>query len=164
MNRINHKGDYYLFVLRSYFFSLFHFLWSKFKRFIQEIFCKKGALKFPKKQIWALKNVYEGAHFTVVLSIAKEEPLHRNFRRVCGSFYRAALFVEQFIFLSNKLYWTGGQLSKRSSHCKTILPRTDKTIKYLIWTNEHKTKDLKNGSYYKKVKVSCEAVSSAKYK
>ena len=163
MNRINHKGDY-LFVLRSYFFSLFHFSWFKFKRFVQEIFCKKGALKFPKKQIWALKNVYEGAHFTVVLSIAKEEPLHRNFRRVCGSFHRAALFVEQFIFLSNKLYWTGGQLIKRSSHCKTILPRTDKTIKYLIWTNKHKTKDLKNGSYYKKVKVSCEAVSSAKYK
>ena len=30
--------------------------------------------------------------------------------------------------------------------------------------NEHKTKDLKNGSCYKKVKVSCEAVSSVKYK
>ena len=30
--------------------------------------------------------------------------------------------------------------------------------------NRHKTKDLKNGSSYKKVRVSCEAVSSVKYK
>ena len=79
MNRINDKGDY-LFVLRSFFFSLFHFLWFKFKRLIQEVFSEKGALKFPKKQI-ASKNVYERAHFIVVLNITKEELLHRNFKR-----------------------------------------------------------------------------------
>ena len=133
MNRINHKGDY-LFVLRSYFFSLFHFSWFKFKRFVQEIFCKKGALKFPKKQIWALKNVYEGAHFTVVLSIAKEEPLHRNFRRVCGSFHRAALFVEQFIFLSNKLYWTGGNLLKDQAIVKQFF--LVQTRRSNIWSEQ----------------------------
>ena len=48
MNRINDKGDY-LFVLRNYFVSLFHFLWFKFKKFIEEVFCEKGALKFLKK-------------------------------------------------------------------------------------------------------------------
>ena len=58
MNRINDKGDY-LFVLRSFFFSLFHFLWFKFKKLIQEVFCENGAFKFPKKQIQASKNVYE---------------------------------------------------------------------------------------------------------
>ena len=30
--------------------------------------------------------------------------------------------------------------------------------------NKYKTKDLKNGGCYKKVKASCEAVSSVKYK
>ena len=133
MNRINDKGDY-LFVLRSYFFSLFHFSWFKFKRFIQEIFCKKGALKFPKKPIWALKNVYEGAHFTVVLSIAKEEPLHRNFRRVSRSFHRAALFVEQFIFLSNKLYWTGGNLLKDQAIVKQFF--LVQTRRSNIWSEQ----------------------------
>ena len=48
MNRINDKGNY-LFVLRNYFVSLFHFLWFKFKKFIEEVFCEKGALKFLKK-------------------------------------------------------------------------------------------------------------------
>ena len=56
MNRINDKGGY-RFVLRSYFVSLFHFLWFKFKRFIQEVFCEKGTLKFPKKQMQTLKNI-----------------------------------------------------------------------------------------------------------
>ena len=36
-------------------------------------------------------------------------------------------------------------------------------IKYFIWTNKHKTKNLKNGSCYQKVNGSCEAVSSVKY-
>ena len=36
------------------------------------------------------------------------------------------------------------------------------TFKYLI-TNKHKRKDLKNFNCYKKLKVSCEAVSSVKY-
>ena len=48
MNRINDKGDY-LFVLRNCFVFLFHFLWFKFKKFIEEVFCEKGALKFLKK-------------------------------------------------------------------------------------------------------------------
>ena len=80
MNRIKDKGDY-LFVLRSFSFSLFHFLWLKFKRLIQEVLCEKGALKFPKKQTEALRNVYEGAYFTVVCNITKEELIHRNFKR-----------------------------------------------------------------------------------
>ena len=49
MNRINDKGDY-LFVLRSFFFPLFHFLWFKLKKLIQDVFCEKGALKFPKNK------------------------------------------------------------------------------------------------------------------
>ena len=34
------------------------------------------------------------------------------------------------------------------------------TIKYLIWTN---TKNLKNGSFYKKVKISYEATNNSKF-
>ena len=67
MNRINDKGDY-RFVLRSYFVSLFHFLWFKFKRFIQEVFCENGTLKFPKKTNVDLEKCFEGAHFTVVFN------------------------------------------------------------------------------------------------
>ena len=81
---MNDKGDY-IFVLRSYFFSLFHFLWFKFKRFIQKVFCEKGALKFPKNK-YVLKNVYEGAHFTVVFNTTKEELLHRNFKRALPAY------------------------------------------------------------------------------
>ena len=82
MNRINDKGDY-RFVLRSYFVSLFHFLWFKFKRFIQEVFCENGTLKFPKKTNVDLEKCFEGAHFTVVFvfNITKEELRHKNFRR-----------------------------------------------------------------------------------
>ena len=49
MNRINDKGGY-RFVLRSYFGSLFHFSWFKLESFIQEVFCKKAALKCPKNK------------------------------------------------------------------------------------------------------------------
>ena len=76
MNRINDKGDY-LFVLRNYFVSLFHFLWFKFKKFIEEVFCEKGALKFQKsleKSLWK-------SSFTGVFNVTKEELLHRNFKR-----------------------------------------------------------------------------------
>ena len=86
MNRINDKGDY-RFVLRSYFVSLFHFLWFKFKRFIQEVFCENGTLKFPKKTNVDLEKCFEGAHFTVVFNITKEELLHRNFKRDLPAFF-----------------------------------------------------------------------------
>ena len=78
MNRLNDKG-HYLFVLRSYFYD--SNLKGLFKRFIQNV-----ALKFPKKQIQAMKNVYEGVHFTVVFNINKEELLHRNFRRALPAY------------------------------------------------------------------------------
>ena len=85
MNRINDKVDYF-FVFRNYFFSLFHFLWFKYKKFIQEVFCGKGALKLPKKQIQPLKNVYEGAHFTGVFKITKKELLHRNSKKALAAY------------------------------------------------------------------------------
>ena len=78
MNRLNDKGQC-LFVLRSYLYGLS--LKGLFKSFVQNV-----ALKFPKKQIQALKNAYEGVHFTVVLNINKEELLHRNFRRALPAY------------------------------------------------------------------------------
>ena len=66
MNRINDKGGY-RFVLRSYFVSLSHFLWFKFKRFIQQVFSEKGTLKFPKKQMQTLKNILIEFYILVLL-------------------------------------------------------------------------------------------------
>ena len=104
MNRINDIG-HYLLVIRSYFFSLFNFLWFKFKRFIQKVFCEKGALKFPKKQLWALENVYEGAHFTEVLNITKEELLHGNFRRALPAYLRYNFFLFNNRHFKNWWHW-----------------------------------------------------------
>ena len=39
------------------FFIVISFYWFKFKRFIQEVFCEKGTLKFPEKQMQTLKNI-----------------------------------------------------------------------------------------------------------
>ena len=122
MNPINDIGIYklpinynnpinYLFVIRSYFFSLFHFLWFKFKRFIQKVFCEKGALKFPRKQLWALENVSEGAHFTVVLNITKEELLHGNFRRALPAY----LWYNFFSFTTDTLKIDGTEESLHST-------------------------------------------------
>ena len=39
------------------FFIVISFYWFKFKRFIQEVFCEKGTLKFPEKQMQTLKTI-----------------------------------------------------------------------------------------------------------
>ena len=104
MNRINDKGDYH-FVLRSHFVSLFHFLWFKFKRFIQEVFCENGTLKFPKKTNVDLEKCFEGAHFTVVFNIIKEELLHRNFKGLYLLIYNTTSF---FLKRHFKNWWHWG--------------------------------------------------------
>ena len=50
MNRATDEGNH-LMDLRSYLFTLLHFLWFKFKSFNQVVFCERPILKFLKKQI-----------------------------------------------------------------------------------------------------------------
>ena len=102
MNRVNHKGDY-LFVLCSYFFSLFHFLWFKFKRFIQEVFCENGTLKFPKKTNVDLEKCFEGAHFTVVFNITKE--LTRIWKGLSWLIYNTTFFFLTKDISQNWWHW-----------------------------------------------------------
>ena len=91
MNRINDKGDY-LVVLRSYFFSLFHFLWFKFKRFIQEVFCEKGALKFSKKQMQTLKNVLKELISLQSLILPKKNSFTGILKGLCLLIYNTTVF------------------------------------------------------------------------
>ena len=91
MNRINDKGDY-LVVLRSYFFSLFHFLWFKFKRFIQKVFCEKGTLKFPKKQMQTLKNILKEFISLQSLILPKKNSFTGILKGLCLLIYNTTVF------------------------------------------------------------------------
>ena len=91
MNRINDKGDY-RFVLCSYFFSLFHFLWFKFKRFIQEVFCEKGTQKFPKKQMETLKNILKELTSLLPLILPKKNSFTGILEGLCLLVYNTTFF------------------------------------------------------------------------
>ena len=51
-----------------------------------------------------MKKVYEGAHFTLVLNITKEELIHRNFRRALPAY----LWYNFFFFLTTDTLKTDG--------------------------------------------------------
>ena len=107
INRTTDEG-HDLFVLHSYFFTLLHFLWFKFKRFNQEVFCEKAALKFLLKKIWTFekclwRNSFHWSFRPPVFNITKEELLYSFFQRTLPAYlentFQRALLNDCFCVL-----------------------------------------------------------------